>query len=191
MTRSRIAATLAGLACVAIARAEEPPPARGIAEFFAQPGATTMCKPMTPAEAKQWRKYRVFVSEVPRGWRVAFESTAIANGVRGMKVENRPRAWAVDYTWFWIRGGAMPSGVYTFDRLVQLGDSLALPDTATVDLTTVVYRTTLEAGDWREAGARADSLRPAEIPTRLRALLDRRIAEAERRALRARKRDAS
>lgn len=101
---------------------------------------------------------------------------ALENGARCCRVLNADSVWAVDYTWIYPHN-LLPSRWYDARELLRVGDSLAVPDTATIRFTFGTYRTGVHAGNYRQARAEALRKWPATMPTplagRLRLKLER------------------
>ncbi len=168
--------------CVPIqSRADEPFPTPSLGAFLSERGAPQACSNMTPKELRDTRRSTTFKSEMPRGCHFASEPVCVADGILATPITDRPDTWAVDYTWFWVRTG-MPPGVYRLERMMQIADSLALPDSAELEVHFVVLRREVHAVDWKDAGDRAAADWPAEMPSDLRARFEKKRMQIEAKA---------
>lgn len=162
-------------------RAGEPFPNPSIEAFTAERGVPQACPNMTAKALRDIRRRTTFKSEMPRGCHFASEPVCVADGILATPITDRPETWAVDYTWFWVREG-MPPGVYRLERMMQIADSLALPDSAELEVHFVVLRREVHAVDWKDAGDRAAAAWPAEMPPDLLARFEKKRMQIEAKA---------
>lgn len=139
-------------------------------DFIAPPGSRQPLKPFM-LHADWWHGL---------DWRARLDTTVyvIENGARCCRVLNRDSLWAVDYTWIYPHD-LLPPRWYDARDLVRVGDSLSLPENATIRFTFGTYRTGVRARSFEQAHAEAlrhwPATMPPELAGRLRLKLERAV----------------
>lgn len=100
--------------------------------------------------------------------RLKLDSTvyALENGARCCRVLGADSLWAVDYTWIYPHS-VFPPKWYDARELLQVGDSIRVPNDAVIQFTFGTCRLGVRAASYEGAHAEALRLWPPVMPKRL------------------------